>query len=612
MRKSAAILPIRIYDNLFNQNRFNCNCEEENSCGSKLVFPNSDLPMFQFTRPASLTAPSILYLKSTCDDVLRSPISGAITQRFQKQIPRGADIFLEPQASSFYENYPPEVTLVNDDPLAVSPITADFTTIDCGNLVPKPLPPNYEYDDEFALQPNFSFFIDSDTQRYVFKIIVERFNSPTNSLQIQIYNGGLSGILLQTITAAGEYEIEFVSSANDITVCFLGFIDGDYFAISYMQAQNLDYTTIGSNSYELDETKLKVTPTGPTDIITYCGDNANYNIAPGDYYYVIISGDNTYFSEIFSIKPIKELENYYTVKWYHSCNINGAVFYAESVLNCVFYNTLYLDAALFNPEYETVEDDTENGLGDNIPTNKRWQKSITLDIIQSPQFLTDALSSIFIHDNVYIKEPLNINQDIANEFYQVLNVTNEITDLPGNCYQYVKLKLLLEDRFTGRNCCNNSNVITCPPTVQYTGANTCGTYKIMANGDSADGLLDCSTNELVPVLDSDIIYNTTDGFYYSFTLLSGIYVYRKYPSIIGIDDDGIEVRVQGKVLPYTFATLQYNADGAGYVDGQTIQAGADGNFKLYTPLTATSLSVKVKMSSYGCDNIKTTPVWDYY
>lgn len=609
MIKSERILPIRIYDNLFDQNRFNINCPDD-KCGTELVFPTNELPMFQFTRQASLEAPTLLYLKSTCDDYFI--VGGQIFRKFQKQVPEQASVFMEPTSSNFYQNYPPQVTLISSDPFAVSPIQADFTTVSCNNLVPKIVGGSYHYDTTFALNPAFILNVNSNTSKFIFKIIVEKFKS-TAGFRINIYTGV---DLIKEINSTGNYEFEFTSTSFDVSVEFQGFIGGDDFAISYIQVQNIDYTFIGQDSVQINAGNLKVLPTGSTDIITYCGDTSDYNAPAGIYYYVITCGTETYFSEVFTLKKIKDMQAYYQLKWYNDCDINNSIIYSHATLGCSFYNNIYLDAGLFDPEYETTEVDVNNGAGDKIPTNKRWQKTITMDVLQSPGFLTDALSGVFIHENIYLKEPLNINQDLSNNFFKILGATPQVTDILDNCYQYVKLKLLLEDRFTGAGCCNVTEIIPCPPLYNYLAGSGCGgiydySVNVTIPPQTGDGLFDCNSLTLVPVLPTDIIFCEPTGVYYSFVLSGGIYISRTYPSIIYVNDDGIKYRAQGKVLPYYFAKLYYSYNGGAYIYYGSFQSTEDGQYSAYFPVNlssgASDFKIKITMASYGCEMATTDP-----
>lgn len=610
MIKSELILPIRIYDNLFDQDRFNKYSGNIKNTNTDLVFPTNELPKFQFTRKSSLNTPTALFLKNICNDFIE--INGNLQSVFQKQIPQNATNFSEPSSSDFYTNYPPTIGIVDNNVFPPVQSTAIFTELVCGQLINKPLDLGFAYSTNTT---DFSIFINNFNHKNLFKITVEKLSlSAGSTFEIKIFNGGTAGNLLLTITAPGEYEVEFLSVAQDITVQFFTIQAGDEFAISYMQAQDLDYSNVG-NGVALDQTKLKINQiNNGTDIITYCGDDQIYNVPIGIYYYVIILGDEVYFSELFSVKSIKDLEEYYKIKWYNNCDINGLILYSDVSLSCDFFNLLFLQSYLFDPQYETDEEPDQNGQGDKIEGFKRWQKNITLDI-KTTQFLSDALSGIFLHDNILIKEPISNYQDTSNEYIKVLSVTSDVSSVLEDKFQYVKLKIVLDDKLVKTDCCDNAAIINCPFVADYVAANTCGTYQIIISNPPAvgDGLKDCSTNELIDLDPGDIIYNSDDGFYYSFVLSSGIYVASVMPSIVNFTNDGTNYIVHGKILPYNFTTLYYYYNGDPVVIyTEHIQADAFGNYRVTFPMNlasgSTHFRIQIGQNTIGCDNGKT----DYY
>jgi hypothetical protein len=603
MIKSEPILPLRIYNDIFDQHRFETlGPETEKPC---LVYPLNDLPSFQFTRTSNLFIPSVFYLKNVCDD--QFTIHGNTT-KFQKQIPIPADTFNEPIATSFYNNYPPPVLikLIGGGTTTNFP----FTKLNCGNLVPNDLPAGYEYDDTFAIEPNFSFSIDSDTQKYKLKIIVEKYSSSLLN-PIKIYNGDTSGVEILSISAAGEYEIEFVSTSTEITVCFLGFVLGDDFAISFLQCQNIDYSIIPSNSIELNASDLKIFQIkNGSDIITYCNKD-QINISPGYYYYIVVDENETFFSEVFEIRYIKAMEGFSRLKWLNSCDINDTIICNKDTLDCDFYHTLYIDNFISNPQYETVDDGEQNGDQDTITTFKRWQKNITFESYKSAPFITDALTAIFMYDTILLRSPLNRLQDSFSNEYKIISIKNEVTDIIDDFYQSVKLTCVLIERYTSSSCCNGSQIITCPPSIQYDAATTCGAQPtqiiIHSPAEADDGLFDCITGDRINLSETDIILNHTDGFYYSFVFTGGVWVSIKYPQIIAINNDTEFYYIQGKILPWTFSEIYYNKNGAGFIALSYVQAGEFGDFKNLIPVSlvtgSSSFTIKVLMKTIGCDII---------
>lgn len=627
MTISDKILPIRFYDDLFDQNRFNKTCHD--TCQFDLVYPASKLPHFQLKRDSIFALPSKMFLRNVCND---------IDNNYYKEIPEGADSFCNVDlVKSFYEfktgtdvkTLPFSVPLETTIPLAN--YLVDLFDADCCKfkMITANIPNNVTLSYIALNLPAIIIPISSSTDRYHFKIIVDKL---VGSSTIKVYNGSVP---IDVISSPGTYDYTFTSQANNITLYFDTIAYGDYLEISYLQATKLMFNTVLTNDVELDEGDINVVNLkNGKDILVYCAQTSfTTNINTGYYYYVIKSGSNFYFSEVFKIVSLKEIGNLYKLKWNHDCDFNSSVLYSSDTIPCTFENVLYLDAGLIKPEYDTVEESEENGQGDLNPRFKRWQKNITFEIGKSPQFLTDALSAVFLHKNINLLEPLNYHQDVQSNLSDVLKITNDITDILNECYQTVKLKLLLEDKITDAACCNLAEVIDCTP-CDFTAADseeTCTEYWMeVADGNGiwwSEGcttvprysytLKDCNGNTINPKETDIICFN---GKYISLCWYSGpncagtVVVQFYYPCVIAPEIATavfafIGFYITGTLLPNTWgkAYFQINCTGP-WIEADTFSVGDDGTFTFLYTLAMLSdylpfdcICFKVQNVTLNCD-----------
>lgn len=532
MKKSEPILPLPIYDDLFDQQRFNSLCDPD--CQQQLIFATSELPFFQFLRDKSLKTATQLYLRNACRDKEVS---------FYKLVPENITNY-EGNFKDYFTNYP-RIGGIFDD--GVNPPFGGLepiAEIDCGTLKSIELSPYWSVVSPAKLVITNVF----PGIKVYFKIIVDNFFR-TGTFAIKIFSGEETDTLIGTITQSGIFNFELTSDITNqkITIYFEDYASGDSFTISHIQAGYINPLDLQLflDDVPMDETKIKIKQlrTGK-DVVTYCEGQIDYAPEPGDYYYILNMDGQIYFSEVFTLKTPKELEKYFNLLWFNSCDINETIIYNIGAFLCGFKHSLYFDAALFGPEYPTIDDGIENGVGDRINTFKRWQKNVKLDILKSPQFLTDALSAVFIHDNVYLKNPLNDKKESPNSFYKILSITNEISDILLNCYQSVKLKLVLTERYTNKLCCDNILFFDCTP-VQ------------------------------APTID-----NTSEP-------LSGVYL------------------LEGTILPQTFAVIEYDLNGAGYIEANNVSVGDLGSYEILFDTNGlgsiTDLKVRVRSKTLDCD-----------
>lgn len=443
MRTSELILPLRIYTDLYDQQRFNVHCSTAEQY--RMVYPQNALPHFQYFKEGPGAAPTDFYLRKLCAD---------FETEYRKIIPElqsnfGDDDFYTFTQAGFVDN--------DGGPHSANQHMLDLLEVRCGKLTQIVIDPV-----AYIASGNYAKMViplPTPIAKFHFKMVVEKFYQQTgSSFSIKVYTGGTSGTLLDTITKSGIYNYDFTSASDDITVVFNAWEVSDEFEISYVQVTwaTLDGTMI------LNETELKnVHVAADKDITAFCRPaNADpYIVAPGDYYYVINDGGVVYYSEVFTIVSYKEIENYYILTWYNDTDLAGLILYSGDSIDCTYRNFLYLDAALFKPEPDTLEDEEPNGDGNANPVFKSWKKSINLEILKCPEFLSDALSAVFLHGNVFLTPPLNRYQDVRPDAITVKRVTPEVSSVLNDCFQKVNLKLLLQEYYTESNCGENITII---------------------------------------------------------------------------------------------------------------------------------------------------------
>lgn len=467
MIRSELILPLRIYDDLYDQYRFNrlCNEQVEENFEEQILFASDALPFFQFTRQASLYIPTRLTLRNVCVDA---------PSNFYKIVPFGADRFVPTQANDFYGAFPKIQSFTMNDASEVQVTIAAFNNcggISNGNLGAIGDRSNIASSDDLNDIQFSGVLAATGDILYRLKINVENFvRSGGSTFKIKIWNGNAGQYLVKTIEAAGVYVVDFIALYDGMTIGFENIADGDEYTINYLQVTKVAAGLLsGSLDYpdtDMDETKIKIVRlANGTDVVTYCESAADYNPQPGTYYYIIELGQEVYFSELFTVKDAIDLEKYYCLEWGNltpNCDLGNIIYTLATLSSCSFFHKMYFDSALFNPEFETEVEDEPNGEGDKNILHKRWKKSIQLDLPKCPPFLTDALSAIFMHNYCALSWPLNEMQDVRNDAVVIERVSSEISDTLKNCYQAVKLILTYADKYTATNCCDAVEEFDCP------------------------------------------------------------------------------------------------------------------------------------------------------
>lgn len=587
MRVSSPILPLRIYDNLFDQQRFNFHSSEVEQVD--LVYPPHELPHFQFKRTSSIYGATKFLLRNICEDENDG-------YGYYKQIPEPANTFSEFAANAFFGTDFPTIGVTTPS----SGLLWQIGVLSCGKLVTAPDNPTYTV---AAAYGEWTIPLTSATGKYQFKIVVDKITKVlASTFSIKVMTGP-AGTVLGTITRPGTYVYTFDAIAASVYIKFDGWQKGDLFEISEVQAIKLKYLTPLSTDVVLNQANIGVKPLiDGTDIVYYCEANQNYAPAPGYYYYIInVNNTNYYFSEVFKIVSVKELEKYYRLKWYHSCDLKNEIIYKASTLLCNFQNVLYLDAALFNSEPATKEEGIETRDGDFTPQLITWQNTVNFEITKAPRFLAESLSAVILHDTILIQPPVNEHQLVNTEELQVLRLVPEVSSIMSGHFQKVNLKLILDNYNTRSGCCVNAEVVSSITIAKYVATTPpCGAegfdfvLAISEIPEIGDGLISCDTGELVTVEETDYIFK--DGKYYTLTLVDGGYqVLQVYPKLNTPVSETGYYALSGKVIPYTFAEIQYQKDGGLWTVQSTMASDGDGNFAYDLPESVVAGSVSFKL-----------------
>jgi hypothetical protein len=113
----------------------------------------------------------------------------------------------------------------------------------------------------------------------------------------------------------------------------------------------------------------------------YGGIVAGLNM-PCDEYYLEIGGQ---YSEVFCV--VRHIEKYIKLQWRNP----GGIYQTG------FFNLLYLDAVIAEPQYPTEEEGEEDAEGNFFPLRVSVEKTLKFDTDLLPEYLVDALAGIPLH-----------------------------------------------------------------------------------------------------------------------------------------------------------------------------------------------------------------------
>lgn len=217
---------------------------------------------------------------------------------------------------------------------------------------------------------------------------------------------------------------------------------------------------------------------GTYDYIIYKGDPLDIAMAPGFYYSIIdLDGDGpTLYSEDFYVDcdadgrqiggdfnddfnedfgPLitvgGSLKKYTKLEWWNDCDL-GNILYQTG-----YHNILFFDVDLIRDTPEILEEGTENGLKDFIPTFRKYIDKIRFDDYV-PEYILSALLLVRLHKEVVCTTKENLYTGKARQF----NVEHTFQN---SCYASIVCTFQQETTFLKANCCNNNTITdyySCP------------------------------------------------------------------------------------------------------------------------------------------------------
>ena len=182
--------------------------------------------------------------------------------------------------------------------------------------------------------------------------------------------------------------------------------------ITETDAVNMSSYTVAL--YNLDGT-VKVANTGLTltkaaeddyDVLIYNGDTLNSALPMGQYYIVLTSGNNTWYSDVVTI--VSNVLGMTRVEWW---DVNDLTFaagmikykYASGGQSVQYKNRMYFLEEIGMPEYTVEEEgDTRDGLfySSKILSGKKYK----MQVAQLTEAMCDALRFVHLSDNVVVRD----------------------------------------------------------------------------------------------------------------------------------------------------------------------------------------------------------------
>lgn len=124
-------------------------------------------------------------------------------------------------------------------------------------------------------------------------------------------------------------------------------------------------------------------------------------IAEGAHYMTLFDGEQTWFSEVFTVVEERDISTYLKIEWY---DVDNAYFDAGAIVyhNPTFHNILYLQTELGKPEYQfTEEGETRDGYF--FPEKQISEKTYRCTAL-APEYLCDVMRLIRMSDYIKITD----------------------------------------------------------------------------------------------------------------------------------------------------------------------------------------------------------------
>lgn len=164
----------------------------------------------------------------------------------------------------------------------------------------------------------------------------------------------------------------------------------------------------------IPENDIEIIAFDGVDYIVYYGTADfldGFKLPAGKYYVKVSDTINEWFSEVITVVDFSLASDSCFIEIvYCNCSPVDNILYGEYG----YKNRLYLEADIGTPQYKTEEQGFEDGNGVFYATFQKHIKTYGVTI-QAPEFITDALSILQMHDQIYIT-PQTGNQARIKDF----------------------------------------------------------------------------------------------------------------------------------------------------------------------------------------------------
>jgi hypothetical protein len=408
---SSLITPFRIYSEYHEIEKFRKGCGDLERF--ELITDKTRLLPFQFRRDKSIFPLAQVWLRQECKDF------------YEKLLSHNVSKFITNDSSWFIQ---------------YATIQAGSATLSVGT-------------NGYISQSNLL----TVGQKYKVKVTVNEMNLQ-NAFVLKIRNGLNPGDPETNITAPGTTVFEF--TATDTSVLLQHTLSGsDTIKVEEFQVYKINEINAFTDDYEIDLSAFNMVSTSTKDIITYCGSTFDSTLPCGKYYLIMKSYNNAgeevyYFSEIITIKNfVPDQSSYVFIEWKNGCDLQNVKY---TGLSCDYVNRLYLEGPVSKPRYPFNQDVEKDGEQNEIPTFQKWEKSQILHIGKAPEFITDCVTAMPLHDDIKFYFPIKEHQikiDFTNDVNQVESITSDLEDVFNDCAANMEVTLLLNERIIDTTCC---------------------------------------------------------------------------------------------------------------------------------------------------------------
>lgn len=411
---SSILTPIRWYSDFNEQDRFVTDCD---NCEYELITDKTRISPFQFKRNASMASFSRWFMRKSC----QNPYNDLLTTNDS----------LFTIDSSFWSLYQTNIIDGKCKMLRASAGVCELTKLG----------------------------IFTSGKSYKIKIVITEisggsFNFVSNNIFL---NNSLTTLI------PGVYEIDFLANGTDIGFfCSLSGIIGSYAIIESVNIYEYAPYDVSIGDFNLPLDKLQLFNIGANDMIMHRGAPLPKQLPCGKYYMIIEqSNGEVFYSEVITVKDfVPQQSPYILLEWRNECDMSDVV-YKSIGDELDYWNRLYIDGPISKAEYSIKEEGEEDGNQNLNITFQKWEKSQTLLIPKAPEFITDSLTVIRLHDSIKFTHALRKNQIVVSPSIEVNKTEHDIQYIFNDCMANVNLKLFLNDKIIDSSCCENISRTSC-------------------------------------------------------------------------------------------------------------------------------------------------------